>query len=326
MKSLRITSEKNVIASSYYPTDHSNVSGRVLITPPAPSADFLYLSLCFDESKGTDGDVIHFRVKCDDNNVYETSLNAPAGGFKNGNYYYTASPIPVTYRYMEELPEITWTSVKDRQIKEPDEDNLFTIYGPGDTEPIELSMTGTCSGLYEFNFKNDATIHLSDFKATLFGSYFIFWSRNNTITLDVNGSNQFSCPYYDACIQGKSVKLMGDGTLTLIANDREHKFCGIYSDDTYSPYKGTSHHTTTDELDVTAELAALRDFRVPERETGEGLCPGGIPQGGIHGVSQGALLHLSAEIPPNCSRLLNKEVFVDGSVRSLQVLKVTVPV
>lgn len=256
VKSLRITSEKNVIASSYYPTDHSNVSGRVLITPPAPSADFLYLSLCFDESKGTDGDVIHFRVKCDDNNVYETSLNAPAGGFKNGNYYYTASPIPVTYRYMEELPEITWTSVKDRQIKEPDADNLFTIYGPGDTEPIELSMTGTCSGLYEFNFKNDATIHLSDFKATLFGSYFIFWSRNNTITLDVNGSNQFSCPYYDACIQGKSVKLMGDGTLTLIANDREHKFCGIYSDDTYSPYKGTNHHTTTDELDVTAELAA----------------------------------------------------------------------
>ena len=30
----------------------------------------------------------------------------------------------------------------------------------------------------------------------------------------------------------------------------------IYSDDTYSPYKGTNHHTTTDELDVTAELAA----------------------------------------------------------------------
>ena len=63
-----------------------------------------------------------------------------------------------------------------------------------------------------------------------------------------------------------------------------------------------------------------------ESRISDWLSPGGIPQGGIHGVSQGALLHLSAEIPPNCSRLLNKEVFVDGSVRSLQVLKVTVPV
>ena len=118
-------------------------------------------------------------------------------------------------------------------------------------------MTGTCSGTYEFNFKNDATIHLSNgFDATLFSSYYVFWSWNNTITLDINGSNQFNCHYYDACIQGKSVKLMGDGKLTLIAKDVEHKFCGINSEDTYSPFNGTNHHTTTEELDVTAELAA----------------------------------------------------------------------
>ena len=33
--------------------------------------------------------------------------------------------------------------------------------------------------------------------------------------------------------------------------------------------------------------AALRDLRVTEREAGEGLCLGGIPQGRIHGVPQG---------------------------------------
>ena len=100
VETLLIESKNYALASKYYPLntvipyDYYSYSCMLETASTEP----IYVAICFDESKGAD-DVLSFTVTDNKGKKYKGTRAAPAGGFKNGRYYYNASAIALQPAY-----------------------------------------------------------------------------------------------------------------------------------------------------------------------------------------------------------------------------------
>lgn len=144
-------------------------------------------------------------------------------------------------------PTITWTSVGEDTSKEPeyDEDNLctYTVTSPGDA-PIDITISDTSKGC-RFNLTGHGIIHLNNLNANYDSpdrEYFIYVNGESDYDniIDISGDNVIKANSY-APIQGENLKLMGNGTLTIIHcafdYDDSFKYGGIFSWDPKKEYE-----------------------------------------------------------------------------------------
>ena len=222
VKSLRIQSSNEALISYYRPlrTDAPNTMDDYTFTLGTATTDYIYVAMRIEES-WSDDDELTFTVTDGEGNEYKGTKAAPAGGFKNGKYYYNSSAIQLTKQNLEK-PTITWNSVDEYQDEEPDEYNRYNVYGPWNNEtynndPSVITISGTSTGYY-FSMKNGATIHLSSLTATYDeSSEFIF--SNSNLNLDISGANSITCKNrYQAIYVYGTLKLSGSGTLTVTSN------------------------------------------------------------------------------------------------------------
>ena len=254
----KLTIKSNNLALAYMydpdPVSPSRAADDIRVTPDSPTSDYLYVAISIKEDKA-DGDVLTFIVTDDEGKVYKGTKAAPAGGFQNGKYYCNDTPITLTYQYTKVKPTITWNSVKDGLAVEPDENDRYNIYGPGGTGPIDISISSNSAG-YQFYFNSDATVHISgNIDINWQEEYYCLYPKSweYALTLDISGANNtIHCLNYSGCAYGKPLKLKGNGNLSVFVNN--YAYCGLVSDPDYQV--GTNFQGTTDELDVTAELAA----------------------------------------------------------------------
>lgn len=211
--------------------------GPVTVDPNQPTSDYLYAAIKFDESK-TDGDELTFTVTDVRGNVYECTKTAPAGGFKNGKYYYNSAPIQLAFKEKYPGPDIEWTSVAG--IPRADGYNLFRVYGPWNEakksdDPSEISLSGTSTG-YDFAMYYGSTVTLNGLTAEYDGpNYFFIYTATSgdDLNLIVNGTNNITCNSSLAIHVYGTLKLSGNGTLTVTVNNNK-EFCGLYSSTNYS--------------------------------------------------------------------------------------------
>ena len=264
VKSLEIKSKNGALVDCYRPLaedpDDLKQYDNYNITLGTATTDYIYVSICIDETLSA-GDELTFTAIDADGNDYKGTKSVPAGGFKNGKYYYNTSAIQLT-KVVRVAPTITWTSVENGTSVTPDEDHKYWVLGPSNGsgyDPIEITISGTSTG-YTFYFSQAATIHLNNLTATVDKATMYFYG-NNDITLDVNGTNSISCVnHFVTAVANDNLKLTGNGTLTVTATDNEYcKRCGIcgfanYTDSDSSDSK-FNLYTTTTEVDVTSKLA-----------------------------------------------------------------------
>lgn len=227
VKLLRITSENEAVSELYYPliTNGSKYNyAPINVTLANATTEYIYVALCFDESKTSDN-VLNFRVQDADGYIYEGSKPAPTGGFKNGKYYWNSSAITLTKTGQLVKPTLSRSDGgKESELENADEDNIFFIWGSRINNawvPINVTMSGTSIG-YGFYFNDggkSTTVNLNGLNATFADDNTFIYSQSGTLTLNLTGSNSISCSNYDETIYSKGdLKLSGNGTLTVTAN------------------------------------------------------------------------------------------------------------
>ncbi len=238
VNSLTIECTGSDIAAYYYPFENESSrypTGQISVNPTTATSDYLYVALCIDENASPSG--LTFTVTDEDGDVYTTEKAAPSGGFKNGKYYYSSAATVLTWQTKLVKPTITWTSVADITEKEPDVYNEYNVYGPeiGDRVwgPSEFTISGTSRG-YRFYAFNGATIHLDNLDAIKNDESDFIYSTNDQceLTLDISGTNTITCKKADQAISSEgTLKLMGNGTLTVTANTSD--YYGLYAKTNY---------------------------------------------------------------------------------------------
>ena len=234
VKTLLIQSTGWDIAVYYWPFDNNHFGeNNIMVTPLSPTSDYLYVAICINEDMTPSA--LEFTVTDNDGNEYKGTKDAPSGGFKNGKYYYNTSPITLTKQDARIAPTITWTSVADGAAVSPNEYNCYKVYGPWNDDiencdPAEITISGTSSGYY-FHMDNGGTIHLSNLTATYDDFMFIY--SNGDLNLDISGTNSITCKnFLQTIFVDDTLKLSGNGTLTVTANDAGRY--GIYAASNYN--------------------------------------------------------------------------------------------
>ena len=257
VKSLAIKSKNNALVGSYDPLkdtyEEQNVCANYDINLAAVSDDYIYLAIRIDKGR-SDGDVLKFVVTDEDGNIYRCTKKAPKGGFQNGKYYYNSSAIKLTKETQHVAPTVEWTTVKDGNAVTPEEYS-YDVYGPVVNDSYgtsEITLSGNCTN-YWFKMLSDATIHLNGLTATCDGEN-QFINSDYNVTLDINGDNTIVCEDTQVAVNANNLRLRGDGTLTVRVKCYGLE-CGIYGKDNYNHTHG-NQYTTTDEIDMTAKLAA----------------------------------------------------------------------
>lgn len=232
VKSLKIQSSNVALITNYYPldTDGPNTCNDYTVTLGTATTDYIYVAMRIEETS-SDDDVLTFTVTDGEGNQYKGTKAAPADGFKNGKYYHNSSAIQLTKQNLKK-PTITWTSVDEGKNKEPDEYNRYAVYGPNGA-PSEITISGTSAG-YSFWMYFGATIHLSSLTATFDESREFIYSDGD-LNLDISGTNTFTCKNYSQAITSiGSLKLSGNGTLTVTVNDSDRY--GLFASSNYYDY------------------------------------------------------------------------------------------
>ena len=232
----------NCICISYNARSNSVELGKLNITPSPATSDYLYLGLSFNNGQ-TYNDKMIF-IAYSNTHLYRATKTEPKGGFRHGKYYYNTNPIQMTNAGALQTPTITWTTPSSPVALQSNYSYLFN------TENAEISLTGTDVGYY-FHFNKDATVHLNSLTATRFEEAIVRSAKN--LTLDITGTNSFSCIDEDYCVRSyQTMKLQGNGTLTVRSS--KASYCGIYGNNNYTA--SSNSNSTTTELDVSAQLAA----------------------------------------------------------------------
>ena len=225
------------IAAYYYPFENESSrysTEQISVIPTTPTSDYLYVAICINENASPSG--LTFTVTDDDGDVYTATKAAPSSGFKNGKYYYSSAATVLTWQMKLVKPTITWTSVADITEKEPDVYNEYNVYGPLNGEdwgPSEFTISGTSRG-YRFYAFNGATIHLDNLDAIKNDESDFIYSTNDQceLIIDINGANNITCKKADQAISSEgTLKLMGNGTLTVTANTSD--LYGLYAKTNY---------------------------------------------------------------------------------------------
>ena len=250
VKRLGVGSTNPALLVAYFPMATTKCeplgTGYIPVTLATATSDYIYVGIGIDESSDN-GDAMTFQVEGADGKVYTGTKAAPAAGFKKGKYYYSTSATTLAYQYTIQYPTITWTTPSTGI--EPD----YGMYR-FDSGNFDFTLSGT-SSLVHFNMgifaAANGTIRLNGLTAT-FDDFDYIYNRGD-LTLDITGDNTITCGNFPNCIVTEgNLKLSGNGTLTVTANDDE--YCGLVDDYNYRP-SDNSYDTTT-ELDVSAALAA----------------------------------------------------------------------
>ena len=208
------------------------------ISNPVITNGNIYLALRFVDSDAADA--LTFTAQDSEKNIYECTKNAPSGGFKNGKYYHGA--MTMTYAGKYGVPKVSGSNAQ------PNSYNGYRLY-----EASNVTISGTSIGYY-FNCKG-GTIILDNLTATYNDQYTPFIYSSKDLTVNVTGENNITCRSNQCIHVDETLKLTGNGTLTVTAGNSQR--CGIEGDVNYSN-NGTSPNNlykTTDELDVTSQLA-----------------------------------------------------------------------
>lgn len=251
VKWLEIESARISVSGFFFPCEPAGeqyvyVGGGTKIYLASATNDYLYVALCINEAIA-DGDVLIFTAHDNDDHIYMGTKAAPSGGFKNGKYYYNTAAITLT-RQPDEAP-VVYPTVTPSVT--PNANNLFDVYHDA------ITISGTCNGCSFWINNDNATVTLSNCNATYTkADNYMFIYTNNNVTIILDGDNTISCPKLVQCIfVGKTLKLSGNGTLTVTSKDEMRcSLCGFenynYGD------SGNNNYTTTSEIDVTSQLSA----------------------------------------------------------------------
>lgn len=207
VQSLKITSKKNALATSYYPLNGDYTCEALTINFASATTDYIYLGLCFDPSKTAD-DVLVFKVTDDKGAVYSGSKAAPALGFSPVKYYYSTTATVLTKHVP---PTITYTSSGDAV------GNMNAL-----TNGFDITMTNpagvpNCIGSY-YDLAAGGTLRLNNLTATYNDDHCIFFTAGDYgLSLDITGTNTITCEKSTYCFSTNSgvLKLSGNGTLTV---------------------------------------------------------------------------------------------------------------
>ena len=246
---LIISSKNNALIRAYYPLCAPGSqfdAGQYDLYNHSAASDYIYLALCFDESL-TNGDELTFIAIKSNGDTYRATKLAPDGGFKNGKYYWNSSPIQLQANVKQK--PTTLHRNDGGSINEPSGDsNGYYIYGDG-SQPLNITFGGTSYG-YCFNLfgqSHGSVVNLDNFTATYSNSILI--SSQDNITVNITGNNILMCQAEDCIVSGGTLKLTGNGTLTVTAGSYQSN--GICGDSNYS----TNHSSVSEEVDVTEWLA-----------------------------------------------------------------------
>lgn len=252
VKHLLTISKNDALAQAYVPlrgvTEYIYSCGEIPVTLTVPTTDYIYVALCFDENF-TVGDELTFEAIDADGKVYTGVKAAPEGGFVNGKYYYNTSAITLTHDATLDytMPDIIWTNPVTPI--EPDYNGEYEIYH----SDFDITLSGTSRRYYFFSYKSGA-VRLGGLNAVDKGR-FIYCDENLTVEL-LNGSSNTitsTSQYYTECIYAKTLKLSGNGTLTVKVKDSSN--CGIRGRDNYNT-TNNDNATYETSVDVSAQLAA----------------------------------------------------------------------
>ena len=256
VKHLVITS-KNYAVASYYtpllPSTNPYIYDTFLsfpVTLATPTTDYIYVALCIKESEAA-GDELSFKAVDADGKVYTGTKAAPSGGFINGKYYYNTSAITLAHDASQDRirPTIVWTN--PNASIEPNYEGKYNIY----SENFDITLSGTSRNC-DFYLINAGTVRLNGINATYSGPFFNC-GANLTVEL-LNGSANTivntNNTYGTNCIGANTLKLSGNGTLTVTAKSAD--YCGIRGTTNYSKDKSNNDKATTTAIDVSAQLAA----------------------------------------------------------------------
>lgn len=232
---LMIESKNKALTRVYYPNTNEYYHGEIIATLTTATTDYIYLAFIIKES-GSSGDVLNFTVSDDAGNYYKGTKAAPEGGFKNGKYYYNTAPIQLTKLDLQE-PDITWTTPNT-----PVEPDIFQDYNIK-AENVDIALSGTSRG-YKFSVPSGGTIRLNGLNATYSketDKYVDFIYSGGNLNLVINGENTLNCKGQERGVFAYgTLKLSGNGTLTVISND--HRAQGLQSSD-YTNYGNVSKIT-----------------------------------------------------------------------------------
>ena len=256
VKHLVITSKNYAVASFYtplLPSTNPYIYDTFLsfpVTLATPTTDYIYVALCIKESEAA-GDELSFKAVDADGKVYTGTKAAPTDGFKNGKYYYNSSAITLTHDASKDItaPNIVWTN--PNASIEPNYEGKYNIY----SENFDITLSGTSRNC-DFYLINAGTVRLNGINATYSGPFFNC-GANLTVEL-LNGSANTivntNNTYGTNCIGANTLKLSGNGTLTVTAKSAD--YCGIRGTTNYSKDKSNNDKATTTAIDVSAQLAA----------------------------------------------------------------------
>lgn len=257
VKRVYITSQNDALVRWYYPmADEASryyKAGVGMFTDQALSG-YVYMALCIDEASSA-ADVLTFEVTDGDGNKYEGTKAAPATGFVNGKYYYSSAPIALTLKERRILPTITWTTPSS--APETIGEEMIEI----EDDNADFALSGTSEGVC-FVLNQNGTVRLNGLTASYGSDNDCFIQGYGNMTLDISGANTIACKNREWCILDQGyLKLQGYGTLTVTANDPTQ--CGIRGNANYAPANSWQSETnaTTDEIDVSDQLAAP-DYKV----------------------------------------------------------------
>lgn len=237
------------IVETYYPLQYYSYSSQIAIDNPIISTEGdVYIALMFnDENKDKS---LVLEVTDANDNVYSVNKAAPAGGFKNGKYYYGSA----TLAWQKCIkPTVTGTSAT------PNDAGKYSV----EENPVNLTISGNSEGYYfEISEGHGGTITLDNLTAII-GAEFISQEYTNPagdISLVLTGTNSITADSFWGILVNGDMKLSCTGTsATLTVTGTLNSCCGIEgnnyrSDGTF----GVSYNeaSTTTELDVTARLAA----------------------------------------------------------------------
>ncbi len=232
---LVIGSKNKALVRLYYPNTNVYYYGTIVATLTTATTDYIYLAFFIKES-GSSGDVLNFTVIDDAGNYYKGTKAAPEGGFKNGKYYYNTAPIQLTKLDLQE-PDITWTTPNTRVEPDLYQDYYINVGN------VDIALSGTSRG-YQFSVPQGGTIRLNGLNATYSretDKYANFIYSSNNLNLVINGENTLNCKGQEGCVfAAGTLKLSGNGTLTVISND--HHARGLQSSD-YTNYADVSNIT-----------------------------------------------------------------------------------
>ncbi len=239
VKSLTINSNQSSIATAYYPLTNKYTQDKYFITPPSATTDYLYVTICINESYSNSDDVWTFTVTDANDDIYQGTKTVPSGGFKNGKYYYNSSAITLTKQnYIK--PTITWTSINGTSIEPVD--FLYSVSGPyvDDVfQPSEFTISGISRG-YGFTTGQSSTIHLDNVDAKKDKT---FIQASGVLTLDIQGTNTITATDWPQTIfVNETLKLKGNGTLIVTCNASNRY--GLYADSNYN----NSNHSDASNL------------------------------------------------------------------------------